>query len=623
MSENQITTIQVGATSTDVAKKPIFDYKAALAAIKKVSVSAKEKFFVPEPMNKGRPVFSIKVTNVVCAPFPRIEGIIQDPTGEYDRSQGIVNGKDIHVAEVLKEEGIVRVLVQEMASYAADCEHWRNKGMLPEDPHAGVAHFDFKAGDVVSFSCGEPTENVKPFSTVLVGISCTRYVTAPAKFKKEDGVAHGVSTKIQQFKIIAGPDVTDVMDQMWSSGSAMGIPWPSPNDFFAAEGYKHVSDCSADAKKKSSSSVVMLPLIPTPEQRLAIYTDGPGCEVALDPNAVFSNDYKTGDKIGQHYKWIKGLLNVRQWDNLGHMIDASNGNARFKEFSCSFVVWERSVAFSKINSVTGWDKFARMFLTCCKMAIPCNVGLYKTGENPINLDKAAYPNSHYFDLVGTRILVDLPEEIVSNIGIRVSKNWITLAAETGKMQCLIKDEWNEKRTDAVSEVSDDVVLLSEALPKSVAEFVKVAPPGFQYYAILSKELSAAQKKRISEINQWSEDAGETDVMGEPLLWKEWDNNPDEFLAEEMDGADVEFPGDHPLLGTASMASIVFEPDTVYYYAVNVDTMKSKKEAFRQKKQAAIMPPSKKRPAEGEGEGKELSKSQRLEEEEEGSSEETE
>lgn len=540
---------------------------------------------IPSQFKFTRPAMEVRVTSVVDRDYRKIRGIITD--FPYKESQDICNFKGTPIAKFKKHPTDQKL--DELILFPSDLESTQKnlaahlaagRTVVPQDTLKD--EFVLTRGMDVDYKCGNDCsiKGLQEFSKILIGVSCSRYCTDVDKLSqcKDGKPMYGVSIAVQQWEVKEPALPYSVMKFFLENPSIFKFPLPDVADLLVEEEYVH--ERVADEKKQStavSSRLVYLPILDAEETAL-LFGAGPGAQVLIDwaNKDAFSKKYapKAGQKKEkeEYYRLAHGDFTLKQWASWKELATGTTAaGTPLKLFRMNITLYEGLLRF-KLRSVAGWEQMAKSLYEQTRSIIVGKIGLYNTADNALNSpENQSSSNISFLDFKPLQVVCDEVGEI-KRIGVRVSEQYMKIIATNGWMN------WMPIEMSQLSDKDQSFLNCNEWTPEGLLGFLQSArAKDFHFYAVLSNCLSKSGRATVARIIDWADkkqDTTGTLPYGEMLLWKDWAQNADDWIAAMSTATRVQVPTDHPALN----APPAFVSGTIVYYAVDF-----KKRAAAEKK----------------------------------------
>jgi hypothetical protein len=570
------------ATSTEVALKPTFDKSSLMKALGQVSKLGEKtaKIEIREPMSTYRPQLEMRVTSIVNQPSYRmVGGIITDVAFAYPCTQNIMSYKNKKLATVEKYPG--RPEMDKLTIFPNKLDDVDDNLKLHTEAKLDiVAHkslqpvYVFTNGMRVNFKCDVSVANLQPFSKILVALSSSEYVTAPDKLKEmTDGKPlHGVSNCIKQFEVTEAAIPRAVFDLFKRYAEAFNFPLDPISTLIAVENYKHVRVMIKEKQtKETSSRMIYVPLFDF-DTTMEVFGSGAGAMTTLTWNAtdpfIKERAAKKGEKKTDkkdYFCWAKGEFVLTQWASAEELSLLMEGKAQLQQYKGEFVIFSSLLTTFKIRSTSLWKDMAAVVFAQTPMVIACNFGLYKTADNEMNKNENESP-VHYLEFQPRQLIHDFVGVIIEK-GVPCSRWFVR--------HCSANDSLKPSpiATDQLDDGDTSFLNCNEWKKDDLLKFIdSPRADTYEFFAFLSIPLALPMIEKAGLVRKWA--ATKKDTTGkmplcEMLLWTNWYQNPDAWVAALATRDDIKMPADHPLLDPAHKVGTAFASGTAVFFAVDM------------------------------------------------------
>lgn len=543
-----------------------------------------------QSLNIGRVCFPLRVTNIVDGKYPRLEGVIEDVTSEYPGSIEIKSKDGAKLCHVDKDADMIIAYPLELAKYLTGMQELKAKfgDNIRTISGANEEKFVFTTGQSVSLSVdpkdAKILDDVELFALVVVGISLSRY-TRPMEEQLKPYGEHGVSIKLKQ--VVQKEQMTEKMliAKFLTEPESFQIPLPSPAAIIAASSYQHVRSVG-NPSKAQSKQIVLVPVLSSNEQALQFFGTQKGCFAHFNfTDKSFSWCRKTdaSTPLGK----VEGTLIVSSWSNEGqltHFLETQRYRSLEQIAQCEFMSWE-PLQQAKVAGVDTWKQFAPKFFTM-PIIVMAKVNLYQTAEHM----ETQKDNVQIYDLSVKRFICDFESF--------VKRNALPIAA--GDIKAMLSDKKETRLTSTSTAppiqnvVQPTVVVYNEKIdPSKDAYFLvnemsnrgaflqsELADKAYDYFALPLENITPAIATRIKLVHEYAATHPNNKVLCGPLLWRDWDNNPDEYTKH----TGLVVPHDHPLV--LKPCGPITGPILVYAFNREIcDEANSKAQKYAQKAKA--------------------------------------
>jgi len=200
------------------------------------------------------------------------------------------------------------------------------------------------------------------------------------------------------------------------------------------------------------------------------------------------------------------------------------------------------------------------------MILACNFGLYKTADNALNsFDKEQEP-VHFLDLQPWQVINDFVGDVITRIGVPVSRRYLEVAALAKKISFFPNAEGQ------MSDNDQTLLNLNEWTEEALVAFLRTPrAANYEFFGVMSTAPSKANREYVDKVREWAakkKDTTGTVPLCDMLLWKEWRaNDVDGWLFELTNEADIKIavPEDHPALAMPA----IFNGGTIIFYAIDM------------------------------------------------------
>ena len=538
------------------------------------------KIEIREPLSTYRPQLEMRVTSIVNQPTYRmVGGVITNVAYAYPCTQNIMSYKNKKLATVEKNPG--RPELDKMTIFPNKLDDVDDNLKLHAEAKLDVvAHptlqpvYVFTNGMLVKFKCDVSVANLQPFSKILVGLSSSEYVTAPDKLKEmTDGKPlHGVSNCIKQFEVTEPAIPRAVADFFENYPEAFDFPLEKISRLLAAEKYNHVRVMIKEKQtKETSSRMIYVPLFDF-DTTLKVFGNSAGAMTTLTWNAtdpfVKERASKKGEKKTDkkdYFCWANGEFVLTQWASAAELSQFMEGKVQLQQYKGEFVMFSSLLTTFKIRSTTLWKDMAAVVFAQTPMVVACNFGLYKTADNEMNKNENE-STVHYLDFQPRQLIHDFVGVIIEK-GVPCSRWFVR--------HCSANDSLKPSPigTDQLEDGDTSFLNCNEWKKDDLLKFIdSPRADAYEFFAFLSIPLALPMIEKANIVRKWAAEKKDTTgkmPLCEMLLWKNWYQNPDAWIAALSTRDDIKVPADHPLLDPAHKVGTAFASGTAVFFAVDM------------------------------------------------------